>query len=148
MLDLTSEEKNVAQFFCVLLGMDEENMAGNEEKSCCCWVALSCPTLCNPMDCSTSGSSVFHYLLESAQIHFEPVMLSNHLILCHPLFLLPSILPGIRVFFNKWALHIMWPTYWSSSFSISPANEYSGFISFRIDWFDLLAVQGTLEGFF
>ena len=73
----------------------------------------------------------------------ESVMPSNHLILCHPLLLLPSILPSIRVFFNESALHIRWPKYWS--FSISLFNEYSGLISFRIDWFDLLAVQRTLK---
>ena len=72
-------------------------------------------------------------------------MPSNHLTLCHPLFLLPSIFPSIRVFFNKSALHVRWPKYWSFSFSISPSNEYSVPISFRIDWFDLLAVQGTLK---
>ena len=74
----------------------------------------------------------------------ESVMLSNHLILCHPL-LLPSIFPSIRVFFNESALHIRWPKYWSFSFSISPSNDYSKLISFRIDWFDLLAVQQTLK---
>ena len=75
----------------------------------------------------------------------EPVMPSNHLIFCHPLLLLPSIFPSIRVFSNESALRIMWPKYWSFSFSISPSNEYSELISFRIDWFDLLAVQGTLK---
>ena len=75
----------------------------------------------------------------------ESVMPSNHLILCHPLLLLPSIFPSIRVFSNESVLHIRWPTYWSFSFSISPSNEYSGLISFRIDWFDLLAAQGTLK---
>ena len=75
----------------------------------------------------------------------EPVMPSNHLILCHPLLLLPSIFPSIRVFPNESVLHIRWPKYWSFSFHISPSNEYSGLISFRIDWLDLLAVQGTLE---
>ena len=70
---------------------------------------------------------------------------SNHLILCHPLLLPPSIFPSIRVFSNESFLHIRWPKYWSFSFSISPSNEYSGLISFRIDWFDLLAVQGTLK---
>ena len=70
---------------------------------------------------------------------------SNHLILCRPLFLLTSIFPSIRVFSNESALHIRWPNYWSFSFSISPSNEYSGLISFRIDWLDLLAVQGTLK---
>ena len=72
-------------------------------------------------------------------------MLSNHLIFCHPLLLLPSIFPSIRVFSSESVLHIMWPKYWSFSFSISPSNEYSGLISFRIDWLDLLAVQGTLK---
>ena len=75
----------------------------------------------------------------------ESVMPSNHVILCHPLLLLPSVFPGIRVFFNESVLCIRWPKYWSFSFSISPSNECSGLISFRIDWFDLLAVQGTLK---
>ena len=74
-------------------------------------------------------------------------MPSNHLILCHPLHLLPSIFPSIRVFSNESALHIRWPKYWSFSFSISPTNEHPGLISFRIDWLDLLAVQGTLKSF-
>ena len=74
----------------------------------------------------------------------ESVMPSNHFILCHPLLLLPSIFPSIRVFSNESALHIRWPKYWSFSFIISLCNEYSGLISFRIDWLDLLAVQGTL----
>ena len=75
----------------------------------------------------------------------ELVMPSNYLIPCHPLLLLPSILPSIRVFPNESVLHIRWPKYWSFSFSISPSNEYSGLISFRIDWFDFFAVQGTLK---
>ena len=75
----------------------------------------------------------------------ESVMPSNHLILCCPLLLLPSIFPSIRVFSDESVLHIRWPRYWSFSFSISPSHEYSGLISFRIDWFDLLAVQGTLK---
>ena len=75
----------------------------------------------------------------------ESVMPSNHLILCCPLLLLPSIFPSIRVFSNELALHIRWPNYWSFSFSISPSNEYSGLISFRIEWFDHFAVQGILK---
>jgi len=75
----------------------------------------------------------------------ESVIPSNNIILCHPLLLLPSVFPSIRVFSNELALHIRWPKYWSFRFSISPSSEYSGFISFRIDWFDLLAVQGTLK---
>ena len=75
----------------------------------------------------------------------ESVMPSNHFILCHPLFLPPSIFPRIRVFSNESVLHIRWPKYWSFSFNISPSNEHSGLISFRMDWLDLLAVQGTLK---
>ena len=75
----------------------------------------------------------------------ESVMPSSHLILCRPLLLLPSVFPSIKVFPNQSVLHIRWPEYWSFSFSISPSNEYSGLISFRMDWFDLLAVQGTLK---
>ena len=75
----------------------------------------------------------------------ESVMQSNHLILCHPLLLLPSVFPSIRAFSNKSVLHIRWSKYWSFSFSISPSNEYSGFISFRMDWFGFLAVQGILK---
>ena len=78
----------------------------------------------------------------------ESVMPSNHLILCRPLLLLPSIFPSIRVFSNESVLHISWPKYWSFSFSVSPPNEYSGLISFRVNWFDLLAVQGTLKNLF
>ena len=98
---------------------------------------------CDSMDCSTPGFPVLHYLLEFAQTHVESLMPSNQLILCCPLLLLPSIFPSIRVFSNESALCIRCPKYWS--FSISPSNEYSGFISFRIDCFDLLAVQGTLK---
>ena len=75
----------------------------------------------------------------------ESVMRSNHLILCHPSLLPPSVFPSIRVFSNKSVLHIRWPKYWSFSFNISPSNEYSGLISFRMNWLDLLAVQGTLK---
>ena len=78
----------------------------------------------------------------------ESVMSSNHLILCNPLLLLPSIFPSIRVFSNELTLHIRWPKYWSFSFSISPSNEYSGLISFKTDWFDFLAIQGTLKNLF
>ena len=108
-------------------------------------VAQSCPTLCDPMvaACQTSLSIISSwYLLKLISI--DLVMPSNHLVLCHPLLLLPSIFPSIRVFPNESILCIRWSKYWSFSFSISPTNEYSGLISFRIDWFDLLAVQGTL----
>ena len=99
---------------------------------------------CDPMDCSTPGFPVLHYLLEFAQTHvFELMMLSNHLIFCRPLLLIPSIFPSISIFSKESALHIRWPKY--GSFSISSSNEYSGLISFRMDWLDLLAVQGTLK---
>ena len=112
----------------------------------CCSVAQSCPTLCDPMDCSTPGFLVYHQLPGLAQtISIESVMPSNHLILCCPLFLLPLIFPSNRVFSNELALHIRWSKYQSFNFSLNPSNEYSGLISFKIDWFDLLAVQGTLK---
>ena len=96
------------------------------------------------MDCSTSGLPVHHQLWSLLKLmSIESVMPSNHLILCCPLLLLPSIFRNIRVFSNESALHIRWPKYWS--FSISPSNEYSRQISFRMDWLDLLAVQGTLK---
>ena len=92
------------------------------------------------------GFSVHHQLQSLLKlISIELVMPSNHLILCRPLLLLPSIFPRIRVFSNESALHIKWPKNWSFSFSISSSNEYSGLVSFRIGWFDLLAVQGTLK---
>ena len=78
-------------------------------------------------------------------VSIESMMPSNHLILCYPLLLLPSIFPRIRIFSNESVLPIRWPNYWSSSFNISPSSEYSGLISFRIDWFDILPVQGTLK---
>ena len=90
-----------------------------------------------------SSSAISQSLLKFMSV--ESVMLSNHLILCHPLLLLPSIFPSNKVFSNESALHIRWPKYWSLSFSISLSNNYSGLISFRIDWFDLLAVKWTLK---
>ena len=109
-------------------------------------VAQSCLTLCNPMDCSKPGFPVHHQLLEFTQTQVHRVSdATQHLILCPPLLLLPSVFPSISVFPIGSALHIRWPKYWSSSFNISPSNEYSGLISFRIDWLDLLVVQGTLR---
>ena len=98
------------------------------------------------MNHSTPGLPV-HSQLQSLvkPLSIESKMPSNHLILCHPLLLLPSIFPSIRVFSNELALRIRWPKCWSFSFSISPSNEFSGLISFRIDWFDLHVVQGTLK---
>ena len=178
-----------------------------------CLVTQSCPTLCDPMDCSPPGLPAHHQLLELTQTHvhwvrdaiqpshplsspspltfalspgtaqlssvqslchvwlfvtpwttacqaslpinnsrsllklisIELVMPSNHLILCHPLLLLPSIFPSIRVFSNESALCLKWTKYWSFTFSVSPSNEYSGLISFRMDWLDLLAIQRTLK---
>ena len=104
-------------------------------------VAQSCPTLCDPMNCSMPGLPVHHQLPESIKL----VMPSSHLILCRPLLLLPPIPPSIRVFSDESTLHMRWPRYWSFSFSISPSNEHPGLISFRMDWLDLLAVQGTLK---
>ena len=98
------------------------------------------------MDCSTPGFPVHHQFLALAQlISIEFMMPSHHLILCCPLLLPPSIFPIIRVFSKESVLRIRWPEYWSFSFSISPSNEYSGLISFRMDWFDLFAGQGTLK---
>ena len=109
-------------------------------------VIQSCPTLCNPMDCSMPGFSVLNQLLDFAQTHIiKSMMPSNHLILCHPLLLLPSIFPSNNVFSNKSVLHISWPKYWNFSFSIGPSNEYSGLISFRMDLLNLLVVQGILK---
>ena len=109
-------------------------------------VAQSCPTLCDPMNCSTPGFPVYHQLPEFTKlVSIELVMPSSHLILCHALLLLPPIPPSIRVFSNESTLRMRWPKYWSFSFSISPSKEYPGLISFRMNWLDLLAVQGTLK---
>ena len=111
-------------------------------------LAQSCPTLCDPMNRSTPGLPVHHQLPESTQtMSVESMMPSNHLILCHPLLLLPSIFPSIRVFSNESALLMRWPKYWSFSFNISPSSEHSGLISFRMDWLDLLAVKGLSRVF-
>ena len=112
---------------------------------CCCSVAQLCLTLCHPMDCSTPG-----FFITSSQsllklMSIESVRLSNHLILCGPLLILPSIFPSIRVFSSESVLHIRWPKYWYFSFRISSSSEYSGLISFRMDWLDLFAVQETLK---
>ena len=109
-------------------------------------VAQSCPTLCDPMNHSMPGLIVHHQLPEFAQTQVHWVSDGiNHLILCCPLLLRPSIFPNIRVFTNESILRIRWPKYWSFSFNISPSNEHPGLISFRMDWLDLLAVQGTLK---
>ena len=112
----------------------------------CCSAAKSCPTLCDPMSCSKPGFPVLHYLLEFAHIHvywvgnaiepFQPLLPSSPL---------PSLFPSISIFSNESALRIRWPKYWSFSFSIIPSKEIPGPISFRMDWLDLPAVQGTLK---
>ena len=109
-------------------------------------VTQSYPTLCNPMDCSTPGFPVHYQFLELAQTHVHWV--SNAIQPSHPLsspLLLPPIFPSIRVFSNESALRIRWPKYWSFSFNIRPSNEHPGLIFFRMDWLELLAVQGTLR---
>ena len=109
-------------------------------------VTQSCPTLCDPMNSSMPGLPVHQQLPELLKLmSIESVMPSSHLILCCPLLLLPPIPPSIRVFSNESTLHMRWPKYWSFNFSISPSNEHPGRISFRMDWLNLLAVQGTLK---
>ena len=109
-------------------------------------IQLLSPTLCDPVDCSTPGLPVHHQLPELAQTHVHQVGdIINHLILCLPLLLLPAVFSSIRVFSSESVLRIRWPKYWSFSFSISPSNEYSGLISFRIDWFDPFALERTLK---
>ena len=108
----------------------------------------SCPSLCNPMHCSMRPpcpSSTPGFQTQWDFMPIESVMPSNHLILCYPLLLPPSIFPSISVFSKESALRIRWPKYWSFSFNTSPSNEYSGLISSRMDWLDLLAVQETLK---
>ena len=109
-------------------------------------VTQSCPTLCDSTDCRRPGFLVLHHLWSLLKLmSTKSVTPSSHLILCHPLLFLPSNFLSIMVFSNESVLRIWWPKYWSFSFSISLSNEYSGLISFRIDWLDLLAVQGTLK---
>ena len=110
------------------------------------YVIQSCPAVCNPSDCSTPGLlSITNSQSLFRLMSIALLMPSNHLILCRPLLLPPSIFPSIRVFLNESVLCIRWPKYWSFSFNISPSNEYSGLIYFRMNWLDLLAVQGTLK---
>ena len=112
---------------------------------CCCSVTKSCPTLCNSMDCSMPGFPVSL----SPRVYSDSCPLSQWchptISSCHPLILPPSIFSSIRVFSSESVLCVTWPKYWSFSFSISPSNEHPGLISFRMDWLDLLAVQGTLK---
>ena len=113
---------------------------------CCCSVAQLCLTLCDPMGCSTPGLPVLHHLPSLSKfMSIASVMPSSLLILWYPLILRPSIFPSIRDFSNESAVHLWWPEYWSFSFNISLSNEYWGLITLKIDWFDLLAVQGTFQ---
>ena len=113
----------------------------------CSSVTQLCLSLCDPMNHSIPGLPVHHQLLEFTQTHVHRVGDAiQPFILCHPLPLLPSIFPSIRVFSKESTLRMKWPKYWSFSFSISSSNEHQGLISFRMDWLDLLAVQGTLKG--
>ena len=113
---------------------------------CCCSVTQSCLTLCDPW--TTARQASLSFIISLCLLRLMPIesmMPSTHLILCHPLLLLPLIFPSIRVFSSESTLCMRWPKYWGFSFSISPSSEYSGLIFFRIDWFDLLAIQGTLK---
>ena len=112
-------------------------------------VTQLCLTLCDPMNTARPASlSIINSWSLPKLMSIESMMPSNHLILCLPLLVLPSIFSSIRVFSNESTLHIRWPKYWSSSINISPSYEHSGLISFRMDWLDLLAVQGTLKSHF
>ena len=125
-------------------------LAGRFFTTCCCFccsVTKSCLTFCDPLDPMEAHQASLSFTIAQTLLKLmsvELVMPSNHLIFCHPL-LLPSIFPSIRVFSNELALLIKWPEDWSFSFSISPSNEDSGLFSFRIDWFDLVAIQGALK---
>ena len=131
-MSFRKSEIHISFVYCYILSLKQNR---------CSSVAQSCLNLCDPRDCSTPGFLSFTNSQDLLKLmSIESVMPSNHLILWHLLLLLPSIFPSIRVFSNESALHIGWPKYWSFSFSISPSNEYSGLISLRIDWLDLLAV--------
>ena len=137
------------------LGLQDSSSSRNQylfflfyKSPCVCSVQFSCSVF-HPIDCTCHASLSFTNswsLLKLMSI--ESVMPSNHLILCRPLLLLPSVFPSIRIFSNESVLHIKWPKYWSFGFSISPSNEYLGLTSFKTDWFELLAVQGTLKSLF
>ena len=135
---------------CFVIGTNIKSLCGHPEVNrlcCCCSVAQSCLNLCDPMDCSTPGFLVLHYLPKFAQTHVhwvsDAIQPSCPLLLPSP----PSLDLSQHLFSNESALCNRWLKYWSFSFSMSPSNEYSELIFFRIDWFDLLAVQGILKSF-
>ena len=131
---------------CLLYGPALRTVHDRWKDQVLCLVTQSCLTLCNPWTAAHQASlSITSSWSLLKLMSVESVMPCNHLILCHPLLLLPSVFPRIRVFFNESVLCTRWRKYWSFSFSISPSNEYSGPISFRIDWLDLLAVEGNLK---
>ena len=132
--------------FSISNDLSESGAFETSDEICCCSVAQSFLTHCDPWTAACQASlshTVSWSLLKLLPI--ESVMPSNHLILCHPLLLLPSVFPITRVFSNESVLHIRWPKYWSFSFNISPSKEYSGLMSFRIDWRELHEVQGSLK---
>ena len=148
---VASFSNTIEKFYFSEEGKERINVVNSSTMSwfdlCCCSVIQSClfatpRTAAHQAYLSITISWSLHKLMPS-----ESLIPYNHLVLCCTLLLLPSIFPSIRVFFNESVLHIRWPKYWSFSFSISPSNEYPGLISFRIDWLDLLAVQGNLQSF-
>ena len=142
--DLLCSTRDYTQYFTIITR--EKNLKSYIYIHICSSVAQSCPTLCDPMNRSTTGLPVHHQLPEFTQTHVHQVRDAiQHLILGCPLLLLPPIPPSIRVFSNESTLRMRWPNYWSFSFSIIPSKEHPGLISFRMDWLDLLAVQGTLK---
>ena len=137
------KEKNFYKFFWL------ENLTWTDMRKLISSVQFSCSVVSDSVTPWTAACQASLSITNSQSLlklmAIESVMPSNHLILCHPLLLPPSIFSSIGVFSNESVLHIRWPKYWSFSFSISPSNEYSGLISFKTDWFDLLVIQGTLE---
>ena len=137
-----------SKFYCMYIKKQVSKIL-NSNRSCMnqfSSVTKLCPTLYDPMNCSTPSLPVITNSQSSLRLmSIESVMPSSHLLLCRPFLLLPPILPSIRVFSNESTLHMRWPKYWSFSFSIIPSKEHPGLISFRMDWLDLFAVQGTLK---
>ena len=136
----SSSETNVCWVVCVCVPEGERRKFSSVQSLHRVWLFVTPWTAAHQASLSITHSQSLLKLMS-----FESVMPSNHLLLSHPLLLLPSIFPSIRVFSNEPVLHIRWPKYWSFSFSIGPSNEYSGLISFRMAWLDLLVIQGTLK---